>query len=332
MGPVGRGRGLNARPRRRRGAWIAGGVLLVVVCVLAAAAIVVKTSKATLSSDPSALANIGMPIGGGTIEHVNVVRGRDQHPIQVKLKGDPIILPRSKVPANTRYQIQVVVKRPGYLSWLTGKTETLTKTVTTPASSLRSRYVTLSHGNTLRVHFKTPVRAVAYGAKGHLTRHVFATARSVVTLPHNGTAGTTYVSAQVQKWERSNTTAVSYFPAGTKATAVARPAPGKQIKSTTPITLTFSKPISKALGSHMPTAASGSRAAHRPAARVTARGPSRPARPCACSRRSPSWATCRSPSSTPVTARARRLPTRRPPRSIRRRARSAGAGPPRRRH
>lgn len=250
MAPV--GGGLSARRRRRRGPWIAGVLLLVVLCVLAAAAVVVKSSKAKLTSDPSALAKVGMPIGGGTIEHVSVVRAKDQHPIPVKLVGDPVILPKDTVAAAARYQIQVIVKRPGYLSWLTGKTETLTKTVTTPSSKLRSQYVTLHHG-TLRIHFKRPVRVVAYGAQGHLTRHTYAHARSAVTLPHATTAGTTYVAAQVQPWETSSAEALSWFPAGTKATAVARPAPGGKIKSSTPITLTFSKPISKVLGSHMPT-------------------------------------------------------------------------------
>jgi peptidoglycan hydrolase-like protein with peptidoglycan-binding domain len=252
---------LQAPPTRRRGVWIVGGLLLAVVCVLAAAAVVVKSSKASLTGDPSALARIGMPIGGGTIEHVSVVRSRDQHPIPVKLRGDPVILPRATVAAGTRYQIQVVVRRPGYLSWLTGKTETLTRTVRTPASVLRSKYVTLGHGDTLRIHFAHPVRVIAYGAKGHLARHVLRHARREVTLPHDGDAGTTYVSAQVQRWETSSAQPVSWFPAGTKATAVSTPKPGGQIKSSTPITLTFSKPVAQALGSHLPTvtpAAAGS--------------------------------------------------------------------------
>jgi peptidoglycan hydrolase-like protein with peptidoglycan-binding domain len=250
MAPV--GGGLSAGRRRRRGPWIAAGILLVLACAFGAAVVVVKTSKATLKADPSALARIGMPIGGGTVERVSVVHAKDQRPIPVKLQGDPIILPKGTVAAGTRYQIRVVVRRPGYLSWLTGKTQTLTRTVTTPSTTLRSQYVTLRHG-TLRIHFKHPVRVVAYGPQGHLKSHRFHRARSAVTLPHATTAGTTYVAGQVQPWETSSAVAVSWFPSGSKATAVARPAPGAQITSSTPITLTFSKPISKVLGSHMPT-------------------------------------------------------------------------------
>ena len=42
---------------------------------------------------------------------------------------------------------------------------------------------------------------------------------------------------------RSRQAAVSWFPAGGAATAVASPAPGSQIRPNTPITLTFSKPV-----------------------------------------------------------------------------------------
>jgi peptidoglycan hydrolase-like protein with peptidoglycan-binding domain len=74
----------------------------------------------------------------------------------------------------------------------------------------------------------------------------------VVTLPHASDAGTVFVSAAPRSWEKSRQVEISWFPAGGAATAVADPAPGTQIKPGTPITLTFSKPVAKALGSHMP--------------------------------------------------------------------------------
>jgi lipoprotein-anchoring transpeptidase ErfK/SrfK len=73
-----------------------------------------------------------------------------------------------------------------------------------------------------------------------------------VTLPRSSDAGTIFVSAAPRTWESSRQAAVSWFPGGGTATAVADPAPGTQIKSDTPITLTFSKPVSQALGSHLP--------------------------------------------------------------------------------
>jgi peptidoglycan hydrolase-like protein with peptidoglycan-binding domain len=85
-----------------------------------------------------------------------------------------------------------------------------------------------------------------------MKRTVLRTPTSVIALPHSGLAGTVYLSAVPRTWEKSRTAAVSYFPAGSTATALASPTPGATIKPDTPITLTFNKPVSKALGSHMP--------------------------------------------------------------------------------
>ena len=221
--------------------------------VLVAAGIVLKTSSASISADSTALAKVGMPLGGGTVESVSVRTGRHDRTVPAKLVNGKAVLPRHKVAADHRYDVTVVVRRPGWVSWLTGKSETLHKTVTTPASRVRSQFVTLGQGDSLLVHFTHPVRAVAYGAKGNLTRHTLHGTRREITLPHTGTAGTMYVAGQVQPWERSGAQPVSWFPQGTKASAVASPKPGTQIKPSTPITLTFSKPVSQALGSHMPT-------------------------------------------------------------------------------
>ncbi|MGH3265935.1 MAG: L,D-transpeptidase family protein [Trebonia sp.] len=229
-----------------------GGLVVAVVCVLAAAAVVFASAKASLSSDPSALAKIAMPLGGGSVQSVSVVTGPHSARVAVKLTGDPVILPAKTVAAGHRYEIRVVVRRPGWISWLAGKTETLTRTVTAPAASLRSRYVTLERSGALRLRFTQPIRVISYGAEGHLVRHVLASPQTEFTLPHSTDAGTTHVSAQVQPWETSSAAAVSWFPAGTKASAVASPVPGSQIKPGTPITLTFSKPVSRALGSHRP--------------------------------------------------------------------------------
>jgi peptidoglycan hydrolase-like protein with peptidoglycan-binding domain len=104
----------------------------------------------------------------------------------------------------------------------------------------------------LRLHFKQPIQVYAYGPAGHLRRHVLAAPTSVVTLPRSADAGSIFVSAAPRTWESSKSVAVSWFPAGGSATAVASPAPGTQIKSDTPITLTFSKTVQQALGSHLP--------------------------------------------------------------------------------
>ena len=165
-----------------------------------------------------------------------------------------LIYPRKLVPAGEKLAIRVVVKRPGWISWLAGSTQTLNLSVTAPTASLRSHYLTVAAHARLRLRFKHPVLSVSYGpTRTKLTRHVLRKPRTVVTIPHTGTAGTLYVAATIRSWETSSTAAVSYFPAGAaSASVVSNPAPGAQIKPGTPITLNFSKPVSKALGSHLP--------------------------------------------------------------------------------
>src|SRR5947209_1764570 len=70
-------RRLTATPtrRNRRGRFVVGGVLLAIVAVLAGGALLLISAKASLNADPSALANVGMPLGGGKIQSVTVRTG-----------------------------------------------------------------------------------------------------------------------------------------------------------------------------------------------------------------------------------------------------------------
>ena len=53
----------------------------------AAVAVALILSKPSLSVDSSALAKVGMPLGGGTIQSVSVVTGPHSRPVAVDLKG-----------------------------------------------------------------------------------------------------------------------------------------------------------------------------------------------------------------------------------------------------
>jgi hypothetical protein len=233
--------------------YVLAGLMLVAVAGVVVAGIMLTSAKASLSADPVALAKIGMPLGGGSIQSVTVVSGPHSQPVPVAVRNGPVIMPTKLVPAGTRLQIQVVVKRPGWISWLAGKTQRLNLTVTAPTASLRSHYVTVRNGAELRLHFKAPISAYTYGTSpAHMRRTVLPTPSSVLTVPHTGTAGTVYVSAAPRSWETSHSAAVSYFPAGKHATAVVNPKPGATITPATPITLTFSRPVRRVLGKHMP--------------------------------------------------------------------------------
>jgi peptidoglycan hydrolase-like protein with peptidoglycan-binding domain len=249
----GRGRTNDAfqSPRRGRTPYVVGGIL-VVLAALVAAGVVFGTSKPSLTTDPSAIAKVTLPLGGGTIQNVSAVTGPNAKPVPVVLRNDRIY-PSGLVPAGERLNVQVVVTRPGYISWLSGGRQRLSLDVTTPVAALRSHYVTVAKGSQVSFHFTSPISEYAYGAgPGQTRRQVLSRPTTTVSIPQSAAAGSIFLSAAPRPWETGHPVAVSWFPAGSGATAVANPSPGTQIKSGQPITLTFSKPVSRALGSQLP--------------------------------------------------------------------------------
>jgi peptidoglycan hydrolase-like protein with peptidoglycan-binding domain len=218
----------------------------------AAAAIALKSSKATLTTDPAALAKVTLPMGGGTIESVRAYGGPTKSAIPVRLSGKQI-WPTGKIASHTTVQVQVVVKHPSEFAWLTGKTERLNLTLITPSAHLKAHFLTVASGQPLHLRFAEPVATVSSGSEPtRLHRQVLSTPQSVVSLARSAQAGSVYVAATPRTWEKSSPALVSWFPAGSATTAVAYPSPGTTIKATTPITLTFSKPVDKALDGSMP--------------------------------------------------------------------------------
>lgn len=228
------------------------GAIVAVAAALGAGAVAVVSSSAGVSADGAALARVGMPLGGGTVESVLVTRTPTHTPIAVQLR-DGKIWPRHLLRAGIQLSIDVVIKRPGLLSWLTGNTERAHLTLRTPTAGLASQYLTLRAGAPLQIHFDQPVRMVAYGQPGAVRRHLLAAPRASIDLPRTAPAGSELVAGAPRTWETAQPTVVSWFPAGAgRASAVANPAPGTRIGPETPITLAFSQPVSKALGGHMP--------------------------------------------------------------------------------
>jgi hypothetical protein len=187
---------------------VGGGVLLVVVGAMAVGAIIFASAKASLTNDSQAIAKIGMPLGGGTVQSVSMVTGPHATAIPVKVTGDRIF-PVNRIPANEKVSLQVVVKRPGWMSWFAGSKQKLSLSLTTPAASLRSHYITVGHNAPLHLRFKSPVEVFSYGTPGHLARHVLPGPRRVVTLPRTGDAGSTFVSAAPRRWENAGQAQIS---------------------------------------------------------------------------------------------------------------------------
>jgi peptidoglycan hydrolase-like protein with peptidoglycan-binding domain len=239
--------------RYGRGRFLAGGafLLLVIAAVVGGGVLLARSQQGSLSTDNTAIARLSMPLGGGTVQRVSVVTGPHSTPVPVDLRGDQI-WPRHLVRVHTQLQVEVVISRPGWLSWATGKTERLHLTVMTPSSSLRASYLTVRAGAPIVIGFHQPVAVVAYGPPGHLVRQVLSSPQAEIRVHQTATAGTIAVAAVPRTWESAPASMVSWFPAGAAATAVASPAPGTTIGPHTNITLTFSKPIHSALGSSLP--------------------------------------------------------------------------------
>ena len=228
------------------------GVLVVVLVGAAAGALIVSSASASLTTDPEALAKIGLPLGGGKISSVVVTGGRRGNIIPVVVRGEKV-WPKGTIPTGERVTIAVVVKRPGWISWLAGAQERIHLTYVTPTASVKQTYVTLKGGAPLTVHFTKPVAAVSYGSSAaQLARHLVTPTSDRLTLARTAEAGSVWVSGVPRTWETTGPTVVSWFPAGTAAAAVANPAPGGTIKPNTQISLTFSKSVSDALDGKMP--------------------------------------------------------------------------------
>jgi hypothetical protein len=219
---------------------------------LAAGAIALTTSKGSLTTDPTALARVSMPLGGGRITSVSAVTGPHSKPVPVTLRGRQV-WPLHSVPAGELISLEVVIKRPGSISWLVGDNERLRLDVTAPTATVSQRYVTIRVGSQVPLTFTQPVSVVFYGpVDGSLHRLQLPSPQTTVALPRPGLAGTMQLAATPRTWETANPITVSWFPAGATAVAVANPVPGTKITPGTPITLTFSKPVNKVLGSSMP--------------------------------------------------------------------------------
>lgn len=237
--------------RRRNTRYVVTGAILAVVLLLGGALVVIASSGAGLSADAQALARVDLPLGGGQIRGLDAVSGPHSQRIPIELRGTQI-WPKALIPAGQRVTIDLTVKRPGWISWLTGSTQHLSLTVTAPLAHLKQHYITVGSGP-LRLQFEQPVAAVSYGPSAtSLTRHPVSPPSAQVNLVRTAEAGSVWVAAVPRSWETSNPSVVSWFPAASKATAVANPAPGGRLSPLQPIVLTFSQPVTQALGNSMP--------------------------------------------------------------------------------
>jgi hypothetical protein len=253
-GPVQQAPASSPPPGRRRSRWrtpaiVVGGV--VVLAGIGAGVAFLVWSPVGIHGDGTALAGLDLPPGAS----VSQARAIGPHGtiIPLTLRGDTL-WPSRPLPSGERLRVSVTVHRPSEVGWLVGDTSHLTMTLRTPTAHLTKRWVSVAAGKPLRVAFDQPVRAVVTGSHGVRTRHALPRAERTVTVPHAKPAGAIAVAAAVRPWERPAPLALlSWFPAGPRPVALARPGGGARLMPNGQIRLTLSKPVGEALGSARPT-------------------------------------------------------------------------------
>jgi L,D-transpeptidase catalytic domain len=243
------GQSSSVKPRTRNlliglGAVVTAALLCVVAGALA-------WSGATLGGDPTALASVSVQPFGGKLESERAL-GPDGRPIALAVSHGRLT-PLTQLTPGEQVTVEVVIRRPGWLSWALGHTRRESLTVTAPVAHVSDRWPVTPSNSPIRVKFDRPVAAVAYGTAGQLGQRTAVTSVDTVAIPRTTAAGTMQVAAAARSWERLGApVSVSWFPASRSPVAVASPAPGAQVSPALPLRLTFSKPVADVLGSKRP--------------------------------------------------------------------------------
>jgi lipoprotein-anchoring transpeptidase ErfK/SrfK len=240
-------------PRRRRRGLLAGFAGALVAVIAAAVLIVTVWAGATLSSDPSALAKVALQPFAGTLVRAAAF-GPDGRSIPLRREGGRLT-PLEQVAPGELISVDVVIRRPGWLSWALGSLRDERLTLRAPVARVREPWFTLAAGAPVRITFDRPVSALAYAMPGQPpVRLALSGPQRTVTLAGLAGAGTAELSAAVRPWEKlSAPAAVSWFPTSRSPVLLASPTPGSDLSPADTIRLTFSVPVATLLGSSLPT-------------------------------------------------------------------------------
>jgi hypothetical protein len=234
--------------RRRIGTrWL---LLVTVPVLLVAAAVwaVLGASGVTLSGDEAALASIHLQAFAGSLESARATTPSGK-PVPLAVH-DGRLTPEVRLTPGERIDVEVVVRRPGALSWALGDTRREHLRITTPVVHPTSRWVTVPDGSAVTVAFDGTVAADATGT----TRRALRPARTDVSLGRQAAAGSTAVAVAARTWERLQpATRVSWFPRTEKPAAVSAPAAGGRISPLGEVRLTFAQTVHDAIGDTKPT-------------------------------------------------------------------------------
>jgi hypothetical protein len=242
--------GVGRRPRRaaRRLVWLFAGLAATVG--LGLAVLVIGWSGATLVEDASALARVEVQPLGGSLLSARAF-GPDGSPIPLSVSAGRLT-PRSLLSSGEEVTVVVVVRRPAWLAWVLGHSRTERLKLRTPAAHLTQRWLTIARDAPVRLRFAEPVAKLSYRTRGRL--HVEpADGRRVVSLGKQASSGTVDVASAARRWERFGPPVrVTWFPASSLPAVLVSPALTRPISPRAPIRLTFSRPLTEAIGATRP--------------------------------------------------------------------------------
>ena len=212
-------------------------VLVGVVCAALAGLALLAWPQARLGPADDALARVVLPGFAGRVATIEV-HSADGTRVPVRLRQGRL-WPLRELAGGERLKVVLTVRRPGWASWLVGRSERRTFTIETPSAHLLVHWLQVKAGEPVTVAFDRPVSLVSLG-KARPRR--LASPRAVVPLGLVATgshsAGSIEVAAAARSWERLSAPVwVSWFPARPYPQLLAEPSPGATLSPGGQLTL-----------------------------------------------------------------------------------------------
>ena len=219
-----------------------------VVAILGVLALALWSSP-SLGESSTALARIELPPFAGSFEFASAYGPSGQAIPLADHNG--LLVPEAKLAPGEIVTVDVVVRRPGWLSWALGSVRREQLTIRAPVAHVTKPWLTRVPGAPLRVSFDQPVAAAATLSAGQLVAQRLT--RGGLELNPGAAAGSIQIRAAARSWERlGRPSYVTWFPPSRAPVLVARPATSATLLPTAAIRLTFSRPVADVLGSAMP--------------------------------------------------------------------------------
>src|SRR5262249_26600153 len=126
------------RGGRRRWPWVLGAVAALVLAVLAVARF--AWPSATIGVADTGLPKVPSQSFGNRVESISV-RDATGAAIPVRARADGTLWPTHRVVAGTKLFVEAVVRRPSWVGWVAGHTQTLRLELTAPSVRIQNRWL-----------------------------------------------------------------------------------------------------------------------------------------------------------------------------------------------